>query len=937
MKRGYVVSGVVLAFAFLSLASTSAARAEGKTPAKTARAWTLDEALAQLALNPKDVYLQYVALQLGREENRFLEATAKIEEWRFRPNWRTGRRNEVDLFSIFTGALAVQESLQLDTMRGETPGVAADDTPSPDAPPRVSRPESTDQRKAELERRKAQTVEVAKLEGPTIKSHPWEAMLGGRKPAVSPLAQAVPDDFYFIEFRSLTKLVEAIDVSDLWGTHVFNQAARDAQTQMIGQRIKAQLAVETDPLTRPFYDMVVEDVAVAGSDLFLREGSDVTLLFRAKQPEVFKLRMDSFLANAEKSNPGAKRSTGRYLDVDYVELATPDRTLSVFSAYPTPELHVRSNSEVAFRRILEAIRGKTAEGHAVRRLGDTDEFKYIRTLMPRGAKEEDGFAYLSDPFIRRMVGPQVKLTERRRMLCYNHLRMIGHGAMLYRTQFGRNPKSLAEMAEANCAPGVFGEKQLACPDGGKYTLSADGAAGVCSRHGTAHLLTPCCEIPVAKVNGLEADQYKAFLTEYNQYWRTYFDPIGIRIQIGPKRYRLETIVLPLIDNSIYTGLAMSLGGKPEPLDALPVPKRNIFTVAVRLNKEALLKGVPEIERDLTYNFFVGPGASREMVDGLNIREFVNRGLGNQVTMNVYDAAPMFDFNLVGALGQAAGSFNVRGGGFGNEILPISFLIASFNAPVYLAIPIQDGKVVDDFMARLDTLSAALARRGSSGGWFDFDQDYYAISGGRPDQKIRCHAVEIGPLKWRFFWTRIDNAIYIASKKFIIDDLAAAKAPDAKDKKADSGPVAHAMVRVRPQNWKEVLPDFQLGWAENNREACLNNLGPLSSVARSLAALDSDKGDGKNAAAAKLGAKVHDEADRLHAVHFFCPEGGEYLLSADGKAITCSVHGSAMAPTQPVAPATNTGPGSLLYGLNGVTAELTFLEDGLHAVMTIDRK
>ena len=45
----------------------------------------------------------------------------------------------------------------------------------------------------------------------------------------------------------------------------------------------------------------------------------------------------------------------------------------------------------------------------------------------------------------------------------------------------------------------------------------------------------------------------------------------VDIQATPERYRLETIVLPLLDNSIYTSMARMLGGKPEPLDALPVP------------------------------------------------------------------------------------------------------------------------------------------------------------------------------------------------------------------------------------------------------------------------------------------------------------------------------------------------------------------------------
>src|SRR5205085_9124938 len=128
----------------------------------------------------------------------------------------------------------------------------------------------------------------------------------------------------------------------------------------------------------------------------------------------------------------------------------------------------------AFEHILAAIQGKTPDGKVVRRLGDTDEFAYIRTLMPRGAKEEDGLVYLSDPFIRRLVGPVVKLTERRRMLCYNHLRMIGPAALLYRTEHGRAPRSLGALARGQCAPGVFGEGDLACPDGGTYRLAADG-------------------------------------------------------------------------------------------------------------------------------------------------------------------------------------------------------------------------------------------------------------------------------------------------------------------------------------------------------------------------------------------------------------------------------------------------------------------------------
>src|SRR5439155_9139611 len=98
------------------------------------------------------------------------------------------------------------------------------------------------------------------------------------------------------------------------------------------------------------------------------------------------------------------------------------------------------------------------------------------------------------------------------------------------------------------------------------------------------------EIPVrGRVTYEEAAAYRAFVDQYDQYWRTYFDPIAIRVQVEPKRVRLETVVLPLIDNTVYTTLAKLLGGEPEHLDSLPVPKRNLFSLNVRPNWEALFK------------------------------------------------------------------------------------------------------------------------------------------------------------------------------------------------------------------------------------------------------------------------------------------------------------------------------------------------------------
>ena len=997
--RQSVLCWIVLAALLLS-GTGSSALPQGQTQnaARSQQAWTLGEALAQLQIYPDDAYLQYVVLQLALRQNRVEEIAGRIESIIGRTgvaDARTERTNRVDLFSIFTGALAVQESLQLDTMRGNTSpartmtlsttntnttviNANASATRSPAQTTRRNRrsrrrrpasspviiPPSqiapTPSERAMLaarEKRRKEIVPVATLSGPTIKGHPWEQMLAGRKPEMSQLSRYVPEDFYLVEFRSLTKLLQAMDTSDLWGTHLFNQAYREARTHNVGERIKRQLALETEPALRPFYDLVVSEVAVTGSDPFAREGSDVTILFQIKQPEIFKARMESFMVNAEKAHADAKRSTGNILGVDYVQIETPDRMVSVYAADPAPDIHVRSNSKAALERVIEAIKGKRMDGQAVRRLGEATEFAYIRTLMPRGAREEDGLVYMSDPFIRRLVGPQLKLTERRRMLCYNHLRMMGHASLLYRTERGSWPSSLEDLVETKTSPALFGQGELSCPDGGKYSLSADGTSGVCSRHGRAEFLTPNIEIPVTEVTGLEADEYKAFLAEYNQYWRTYFDPIALRVKITPQQYRLETIVLPLIDNSIYTSLAGVLGGKPEALDPLPVPKRNIFSIGARLNKERYLPDLAQLEREAKNDQFLRDlGVNLDAARKINLSEFIQKGLGNQVGIHVYDSSPTFDLNMSSVFGMLLGSGMGRTRTIGTEELLIGLAVASLNNPVYLSIPIQDAQVVDRFLNAMDTALAVTARGQSRGGWFSLEQDFYKFPLGQASV-YRAYGLRLGPLKLRFFWARIGGGLYLASRPFILEDLAAMEAERIRAAGVgataatttttttttsalvqDFGPEGHAMVRVRPQNWNEVLPDFRLSWAENDREACLNNLGALSGVSRALTARKPGATAADGPTGEELDKLVWQYADKFQAVHLFCPEGGRYTVaSSDGRSVSCSIHGSVLDPRQPSAPTEASAPSKLLRELAGATATLNFTQDGLRAVVVIDRK
>jgi hypothetical protein len=992
-------------------------------------AWTLDEALEQLQFYPRDAYLQYVAMQLARREGRHQEIGKKLAADLF-----GGREGlHVDLFNLFAGTLAVQESLQLKVMHDPDaepagqPGGGGGPAPMPVgwvAPPplAVEKPSPLppgipaalavaalsagtappglpaampwpslvlgsegdggrfllkviELHRSRQERLARNTlVSVAGLHGPQVKSHPWKKMLAGKKPEVSFLSRCVPDDFFLAEFRSLNKLLDFLETSEQWGAYLYQQGNQDARTRLFRERLQTQLAVPSSDLLRPFYDQVVEEVAVAGSDLLLTEGTDITLLFRFQQPALFKRHMESFLADTTKARPDARRSHGELLGVAYEHLASADRSVCLYAAYPAPGLHVRSNSLAALRRVLAAIKGKDAGGKAVRRLGDTAEFRYIRTLLPRGAKEEDGLIYLSDPFIRNLVGPRLRLTERRRLLSYNHLCMIGHAAQLFRTEHGKAAGSLAELVQAGCCPAAFNQGELRCPFGGRYSLAADGLTGVCSHCGTTQFLTPCCEMHLEKVSKLEADAYAQFVKDYSEFWHGFFDPIALRIQVTPKRYRLETLILPLIDNSIYSGLALALGGQPEPLDALPVPRRNLFSMALRFNKEALLQALKtsiftelgELDKsvargagalfswplqgvlpgNLPWAVFAPPDEAvlnvfdPEKKEQLQLLAAASRaqlllakGLGNQVGIHVYDVPLTFDAGLEGVFGEALAQAAGRGGAPGiadlGSVLPALVLAPWFFAPTYMSLPVKDAQVVDRALADFDRLLAPLARKRFEPG-VPVTMDYYKITT-RGALRARCAGLRIGPFRVRAYWARLGDGLYVANQPSVLDDLQAAGRLRARAKTLDQGPTAHALVRLRPRHWDQALEGFRLTWAENSRDACINNLGPLSSAARAFTAA------GPANRKADRSAPALAYAERMYGLHFCCPEGGHYVLSPDGKTMTCSVHGSAADPRQREEPARDTPLDRLMRSFADLTAALTFREDGLHAVLVIERK
>ena len=75
------------------------------------------------------------------------------------------------------------------------------------------------------------------------------------------------------------------------------------KTSSLQSKLEDQLCLRRDPLTQLFADAVISEVAVTGADPFVLEGTDVTMIFRLKQPEVFRKAAAGWLDEVRKKHP----------------------------------------------------------------------------------------------------------------------------------------------------------------------------------------------------------------------------------------------------------------------------------------------------------------------------------------------------------------------------------------------------------------------------------------------------------------------------------------------------------------------------------------------------------------------------------------------------------------------------------------------------------
>jgi hypothetical protein len=447
---------------------------------------------------------------------------------------RGGRLREApDIFDLFTGARAIAENLDLDRTLRE--------------------PKSEDA-----------TIDIDSIQGVSTKSYDWKHALEGHDQAeLDPLAKLIPADqhaVFFPTFEAMTRVFHEIDAQGTPLMAFFDQHVEDLRTK---ERYQEQMLLPLTTLGRTLGPAVVSSVAVTGHDPFLPGGTDVVMLFDCKQPAVFEALMAARQAEAEKK--GARRLEGEFGAVNtashshWVSVATPDAHVSCVVA-PFGSVVVVTNSIAGLMGIGAALESPETS------LVNAPEYKWFRDRYKRGDPKESALLVLTDATIRRWAGPRSRIGDARRLRAAAVMAEI-------------EARHMDELVAGTIEPGTKAVDA-------EFPLSADfewTSRGVFSREwGSLEHLVPIIDLEIGRVSPSEKQAYEAFRSAFQSRWRTYFDPIAIRIEADGNHLRADATVRPLVLDSDYKEIEKWTKDSNLPLNAGDPHAGTLFHLAFGL-------------------------------------------------------------------------------------------------------------------------------------------------------------------------------------------------------------------------------------------------------------------------------------------------------------------------------------------------------------------
>jgi hypothetical protein len=785
--------------------------------------------------------------------------------------FRLARSPEELQYAVLSGAIAIQESMQLDRMV------------------------NTDRDRGERK------IAFADIPAVTVKSHPFDEMRGDKDPVHGTLAALVPEDHYFLRFRSVAHLLELLDFSEQWGGSLLRLARPVGTDHGTRERTLRQLCLPDNVLTRVLGPAVIKEIGVSGSDPYLVNGSDVTVLFSVLSKEVFQPAVDLPFLQAKAAYAEARHDEVSYRGIRIERLVDPHRRVSCHRCW-VEDVCVYSNSLVALKRTIDTTKGTVAS------LANAADFRYMRAaVFPLDDSAEDGFLYLSDAFIRRLVGPEVRIKQKRRLEAATSLKLLTNAAMFYGFQHGPSRPTFEQLV----ADRSLHADDLYDPEGGVITWAVEHGVARSSTYGDLGFLTPLIEFDSATATEKEVEAYGRFRDRYQQYWRRYFDPIGIRIKID-KTITLETYILPLIDSSRYNELVDIAGGDPITIDPSRFGEDTLLRYVMHFNdgnaKRQCTMMLGSFTQTNTTSDWLGDWVTFWVEDtdafGTLVRrqyesmdEEEDRRRPNREVIDIFNASLVLGVHSKPKLSLAA--FLIALKTTINSTAPNTVVFRNLepyhNVTIVQIAPDPTSPFAQEFRedgAESDTTSKEKVPAGN----------------------------ERGPA---LYYATIEDGFYVSTQasalRKLIDRLrgyAETGAPEPEQVKAN------AMVYVAPRAAELARPTVSYFLEQQARQVSWQNLAQVWLLGR----------------CGLLEDRTLDAAARAYlGYRLVCPDGGHYRFDGAACSATSSVHGPLERPVRLEAAPPGSSLDRLLEQIELVTARVEFTEDGLASEVNIGRR
>jgi hypothetical protein len=388
---------------------------------------------------------------------------------------------------------------------------------------------------------------------------------------VEPIAARIPPECFYLRFGSFNNYVWFQELAERFGGDISQAVFLRGFNYEASARMERMLATKLTSVAKMFGDKLVSDLAVFGSDLYMKEGASVGVVFQATNPALLRTAMDSERRAVLAKNPDARLQEIVIDGAKVSVLSTPDNRIRSF-LLTDDKYFVLSTSQHLVQRFLQVGRGEPS-------LATNSHFRLARNLMPE-QNNYSVFGYFSPDFFHRLVSPQYQIELRRRLEAVAHLE-VAEIASLAASAEGSPLESLEQLKQAQLLPPWFDQR----PDGSKVLRS--GNHWVDAQRGARGSFLPIADVNIASVSPSEAAEYTRIAEFYQKQWQR-MDPLllGIRRFKGEdgvgETVALEAHIAPF-EPKKYGWIAEQLA-EPGPIE-IKLPKDDMASIQLHVRNK----------------------------------------------------------------------------------------------------------------------------------------------------------------------------------------------------------------------------------------------------------------------------------------------------------------------------------------------------------------